>query len=466
MSLRRKITIIFLGLIIGFTLLVSSIVYLNARQSINKIVDLQLANHAENILNYVEPDRGGLYELPGLKIDFTENVIYQIWDTNEVLISSSAHAEQLALISFFNLPQNSQMVYRDGDLQGKPFRLLMNPIKSDNKPIAYLIVGTNLQPIIQTQRDLFSRIILVDLIISLVASALIAYILSKGLKPLHYITYFADSIINSEKLSERIPLEVAKTKEVKQMVQALNKSLDQLDNLFQSQKNLMSAVSHELRTPLTVIKGNIGLMRLIKKFDEESLTEIEKEIDRLSRMVSDLLLFAQANVQDISLHMQSLDLEELFLDVYEQINILSAGKHHVEIVELEPAPIVADPDRIKQVLLNLGHNALKFTPAGGWIQLGLRREEDHVIIYVSDTGSGIPKEDLSHIFELSYSGDNSKIKTGLEKGYGLGLPISSFFVQKHNGKIVVNSEPGKGSTFCVFLPLKLEVARNEELNLK
>ena len=77
MSLRRKITIIFLELIIGFTLLVSSIIYLNARESINKVVDLQLANHAENILNYIEPDRGGLYDLTKLKIDFTENVIFK-----------------------------------------------------------------------------------------------------------------------------------------------------------------------------------------------------------------------------------------------------------------------------------------------------------------------------------------------------------------------------------------------------
>lgn len=456
MSLRRKITIIFLGLIIGFTLLVSSIIYLNARKSINKVVDLQLANHAENILNYIEPDRGGLYDLTKLKIDFTENVIYQVWSIDRNLLSTSDFVKRFDLISLFDLSQNTKMVYQDGKLQGTPFRLLLNPIKSDNKMVALLIVGTNLQPIIQTQRDLLTHIILIDLIISLVASVFVAYIVGKGLKPLTHITRFANSIINNEQLSERMPLEIAKTKEVRKLVQAMNKSLDQLDTLFQSQKNLMSAVSHELRTPLTVIKGNINLMRMFKKYDDESLTEIDREIDRLARMVSELLLFAQANVNNLSLNLKGLDLEELFLDVYEQINLLSAGKHHIEIVELEPVHIIADADRIKQVLLNLGHNALKFTPAGGWIQLGLKRDKEHVIIYVSDTGPGISEEELPHIFEIYYSKEQKAIKTNLEKGYGLGLPISSFFVKKHNGMIIVNTKLGKGSTFCVFLPLNPE----------
>jgi len=300
MSLRRKITIIFLGLIIGFTLLVSSIIYLNARKSINKVVDLQLANHAENILNYIEPDRGGLYDLTKLKIDSTENVIYQVWSIDRNLLSTSDFVKRFDLISLFDLSQNTKMVYQDGKLQGTPFRLLLNPIKSDNKMVALLIVGANLQPIIQTQRDLLTHIILIDLIISLVASVFVAYIVGKGLKPLTHITRFANSIINSEQLSERMPLEIAKTKEVRKLVQAMNKSLDQLDTLFQSQKNLMSAVSHELRTPLTVIKGNINLMRMFKKYDDESLTEIDREIDRLARMVSELLLFAQANVNSVS----------------------------------------------------------------------------------------------------------------------------------------------------------------------
>jgi len=212
-------------------------------------------------------------------------------------------------------------------------------------------------------------------------------------------------------------------------------------------------VGHELRTPLTVIKGNVSLMRRLGCGDEESLDSIDDEVDRLSRMVGDLLLLARAESGKLPLNRSVLELDTLLLEVLQQTSVLAANRLALRLGEIDQVLVCGDRDRLKQVLLNLVSNAIKYTPEGGEVVVGLGKEGDLARVSVKDTGSGIPKEDLPHIFERFYRTEKSRTRTKDGKGFGLGLSIAYWIVRHHSGHIEVESTVGEGSTFVVWLPL-------------
>jgi signal transduction histidine kinase len=219
------------------------------------------------------------------------------------------------------------------------------------------------------------------------------------------------------------------------------------------QRRFLADVSHELRTPLTVIKGNVGLMRMMNAFDEESLRSIESEVDRLTRLVKDLLLMTQAETGKLPLMLETVELDVLLFEVFEQMKILSAGVHDIQIGNIEPAVVTGDRDRLKQVLLNLGSNAIKFSPDNGRITLCLHVKKKRVVIAVSDEGPGIDPKERNYLFQRFYRGDKSRSRTANESGFGLGLPIAYWIIRSHGGNIDVESEVGKGTTFSVWLPI-------------
>ena len=232
-----------------------------------------------------------------------------------------------------------------------------------------------------------------------------------------------------------------------------NQTLVRLERLFNAQRRFLADVSHELRTPLTVIKGNVGLMRIMHTFDEESLDSIESEVDRLTRLVGDLLLMAQAETGRLPLLLDSVEVDDLLFEVFEQMKVLSKGQHEIRVGNIEPAVVTGDRDRLKQVLLNLGSNAIKFSPRDGKILLGLYVREKWVQILVSDEGPGIPKSEMDQLFERFYRGDKARSRTEKDAGFGLGLPIAYWIVRNHGGRIDVETDVGKGTTFSVWLPV-------------
>lgn len=214
----------------------------------------------------------------------------------------------------------------------------------------------------------------------------------------------------------------------------------------------LADVSHELRTPLTVIKGNVGLVR---KFgvDEESLSSIEAEVDRLTRMVGDLLLLAQAEAGSVPFDKVVVELDTILFEVFQQMRVLAGERVRLQLVDIDQIQVLGDRDRLKQVLLNLMANAIQYTPAGGLVQLALARVENQARISVSDTGPGIPPEDLPHIFERFYRGEKSRTRNK-SGGFGLGLSIAYWIVRSHGGSIQVESQEGKGTTFHVLMPIQ------------
>jgi signal transduction histidine kinase len=214
-----------------------------------------------------------------------------------------------------------------------------------------------------------------------------------------------------------------------------------------------------------VIKGNVGLMRLMKTFDEESLTSIEREVNRLTRLVGDLLLMAQAEAGQLPLALVSVEIDELLFEVFEEMKVISGGKHAIRIGNIEPAMVMGDRDRLKQVLLNLGVNAVNYTPEGRGIELSLGTRGDWVEIVVSDKGRGIPKEELSSLFERFYRGEKSRTRSAELTGFGLGLPIAYWIVRSHGGRIDVETQEGRGTTFTVWLPrVQMEMPTRSQKN--
>jgi len=207
-----------------------------------------------------------------------------------------------------------------------------------------------------------------------------------------------------------------------------------------------------LRTPLTVIKGNVDLMRRMKAADEESLSSIDQEAGRLTRLVGGLLMLAQAESGKLTLNFAPVELDLLLTEVFTEMRVLAGSKVLVHLNDIDQVMVNGDRDRLKQVLLNLVANAIQYTPPGGDIFLSISKLGDQARIIVRDTGPGIPAEDLPHIFDRFYRAEKSRTRSKTS-GFGLGLSIAHWIVEHHDGQIKVESKQGKGTTFVIWLKI-------------
>jgi signal transduction histidine kinase len=262
-------------------------------------------------------------------------------------------------------------------------------------------------------------------------------------------------IMQTNDLSRRIPLPRAGSGlEVDQLVTAFNQNLSRIERLLETQRRFLADVGHELRTPLTVIKGNVGLMQRMRTFDEESLSGISDEVDRLTRLVGDLVLLAQAEAGKLPMGWDPIDLDTVLLEVFRQMTILAEQKQlQLKIGGIDQVVVCGDRDRLTQVLVNLVSNSIKYTQNGGRVTLDLHSDGVHAIITVRDNGPGIPESDLPYIFDRFFRAEKSRRRTRDGKGFGLGLSIAYYIVNGHDGEIEVESKEGEGTTFSVRLPI-------------
>jgi signal transduction histidine kinase len=190
----------------------------------------------------------------------------------------------------------------------------------------------------------------------------------------------------------------------------------------------------------------------MKQFDAESLSSIDQEAGRLTRLVGGLLMLAQAESGNLPLNFQPVGLDMLVTEVFQEMHIIAGGRVRVHLSEIDQLQVNGDRDRLKQVLINLVANAIQYTPPGGDVFISLARVGDQARIICQDTGPGIPSEDLPHIFERFYRAEKSRTR-GRTTGFGLGLSITKWIVDHHNGRIEVDSKEGEGTTFAIWLPL-------------
>jgi signal transduction histidine kinase len=247
--------------------------------------------------------------------------------------------------------------------------------------------------------------------------------------------------------------------EVRSLASSYNEMVEKVKSSQQSQRDFVANVSHELKTPLTSIQGFSGAILDGTVTDGPALQKaadiIKTEADRMFRLVVDLLDLARFDAGTIVLDRQALDLERLLNQVGSQL-IPHAVEAQVQLtLDIDPLPTcVGDEDRLSQVFTNLVDNAIKHTPAGGFVRLSARRESGMARIAVIDSGEGIPEEHLNRIFERFYKVDGARKKEA-KPGTGLGLAIAQQIVQAHGGDIIVRSQIGDGTAFEVNLPVVL-----------
>jgi len=266
------------------------------------------------------------------------------------------------------------------------------------------------------------------------------------------MTQTAQTITLSQDLTRRIEMP-AHQDELGRLARTFNEMLESIEAASSAQQRFVSDASHELRAPLTAIQGNLELLSRHRSMPqaerEEALAEVTREANRLSRLVADLLALARADA-GVPLKHRLLDLDEVVLDAYHEARQLSQGQA-LTLDLFEPIQVTGDEDRLKQLVLILLDNALKYTPANGHVTLGLQRQDTGSKITVRDTGVGIPPEDLPHVFERFYRADPARGRD--PGGTGLGLPIAHWIVEQHGGKITLESQPGQGTVATVCLPL-------------
>ena len=414
-------------------------------------VNNSLNRSAEEIINNLKVNASNQFDSRSIfQYQPEDNISYQVWGNNRTL-QLSYPASLTIPLDEAGLWSGVQIVETTHD-QIRNMRVLSVPLNTERGPAGVLQVGFNLALIDITRRTL-ATVLMMLILFAIVMTGLAAWLLTnRALAPLSTVIQIATKITKADDLQRRIPQTGPPDDEVGLLIQAFNQTLERLEQLFNTQRRFLADVSHELRTPLTVIKGNVGLIRKLGETDEESLRSIETEVDRLTRLVGDLLLLAQAESGRLPLNMNPISLDTLLLEVFQQMKTLASDRIKLKIIDIDQVMINADPDRIKQVFVNLISNAIHYTPKGGEIRISLSKNNQQALIEISDNGPGISEEDLPHIFERFYRSEKSRTRSK-GSGFGLGLSIVYWIVSNHQGTIEVKSQEGEGTTFLIRLPV-------------
>ena len=326
-------------------------------------------------------------------------------------------------------------------------------------------IGTRLKPINDAQ-DTFLWVMLMLLPVTVALSVLTGSVMAKRtLKPVTDMTRAAQTI-SASNLSQRLPTR-GRRDELDELAATFNAMIARLQQSFDKMNEFAANVSHELRTPLQAMQGEteLALLSRVPLADCRRVLESNlEEIDRLNRMIRNLLVLAQADAGEMRPRLEAMDLNELVRDLVEQMRVVAETRDLDLRAETSgPVPLQADSLRLRQMVLNLIDNAMKYTPPGGRIEVRVERVVSPsgalARLQVRDSGIGISAEDLPQIFDRFFRADKSRTWGNVgEEGCGLGLPIVKWVAETHGGWVDVASVPGQGSSFVVQLPLSAGAA--------
>jgi signal transduction histidine kinase len=291
------------------------------------------------------------------------------------------------------------------------------------------------------------------------ASTWIAYILAgRTLKPVDLIVDEVEAISDGRSLHRRLAIPRTRD-ELSRLTTTLNAMLGRLENSFFALRRFTADASHELKTPLTVLRA--GIEHAITHPDAtddvlEILEETLVEVNRMTELVDSLLMLARTDEGRAELHKEPVDLRDILGEVAETASILEEGSSvHVSVeVPDQPTMVMVDRSRIRQLLMNLLTNAIKFNQPDGQVTVVSETANGNLVIRVSDTGVGMSGSELEHLYQRFWRADPARSRTGQRPGAGLGLAICKWIAEAHGGSIDAKSKRGKGTTMTVKLPIE------------
>src|SRR6266403_1696472 len=282
-------------------------------------------------------------------------------------------------------------------------------------------------------------------------------------RQLNEITTEMAAITDGRSLHRRLALS-EETTDFADLVTTLNAMISRLETSFAGLRRFTADASHELKTPLTVLRADVERAMADTSSQTERMIALEEalqEVRRMSDLVESLLTLARADEGRFDLHREPVELAPLVQEVYETALILGEAQGvTVNLPFTADAVVMGDRTRLRQLFLNLVTNAIKYTPAGGKVELGLGRHPDNATFAVRDTGIGISAADFPHVFERFWRADRVRSRMSERGGFGLGLAISQWIAQAHGGTLTASSRLGRGSLFTVTLPLATDGQRS------
>ena len=463
-SLRVRLTALYMLLLSCTLIIFSSYLYLQLKFSFLSQLDTTLKVASTEILTNLT--------LEGDRVYFSDTE--QFWSNQQQLTRAGFAARIIApdgniSDGFGNyqaikalLPQKKG--YQKFSVRDKNWRTYSLPLAiadskiveatlKSNGQIQWLQLAQSLQPMNEALRHLLDLMLVSFPLILLCASLGGLFLADRALRPINRIIRTAEAI-SSEDLSYRINSQGVKD-EVGRLAMTLDRMLNRIELAFEHERRFIADASHELRTPLTIIKGIIGVALSRQRTPAEyetTLQDLNSQTDRLVRLTNGLLFLTRLEQKERERSsFAKVDLNSLLEVLCEQIQLVEDKQLEIEIEILPNLSVLGDRDLLTSLFLNLLDNAVKYTPAGGKIQIRTKSDRQKVSIAISNTGIGIAVEDLPYLFDRFYRLDRDRASQN--QGSGLGLAIASLIARCHSGQISVTSQIGELTTFEVILPI-------------
>jgi signal transduction histidine kinase len=335
---------------------------------------------------------------------------------------------------------------RRGELRidGEDVRYVAVPVSIGGRQRGVFVVTATISGERQQVTNALRITGVVSLAVLVLASALAFFAAGRVLAPLRDVTETARSTVETD-LTRRIPVEGRD--EIAELAGTFNAMLDRLETAFATQKDFLSDAGHELRTPITVIRGHLELLGDDPAEREEVVALVSDELDRMARLVDDLLVLARAERPDF-LQLEEVDLAALTEDL--RAKATGLGDRAWELDATGRGRLRADRQRLTQAMMNLLRNAAEHTAEGDRVVLGSALANGHARLWVSDSGPGVPKEDRTRIFERF---DRGSVRSVDDEGTGLGLAIVRAIAEAHGGRVTVgDARVEGGARFTIRIP--------------
>ena len=457
-TIRARLTLWYVALLALILVGFSGALYVTLARALYQQTDTSLAFKASQLANAVDIVNGRM-DYPGKDKDTSDfdaarargDLVRLLNADGTILNTNPTYAPLPIAPDSFAVAQRGAAQFETVSLNGENYRLYTTPVQDHGKTIGALQMAERLGEIHRALRELaFTLALSVPLTLA-AATAGGIFLARRALTPMDRITR-AVQRLNAQDLRQRLNLNLPDD-EVGRLAQTFDVMLDRLENAFQREREFTANASHELRTPLTVMRGGIDVaLERPRTADEYQrvLGELGAQADQLTRLAQDLLTLAYADARQIGVTREELNAAQILGAVADALEPIATAKEiGIQIQADESLAFWGDEQKLLRVLFNLVENALNYSKAGDVVLLSARAAVDSITLAVTDHGAGIAPEDLPHLFERFYRGQN-----GREQGAGLGLAIARALVQAQGGTIRVSSPARQGTTFTVQLPMR------------